>query len=280
MDFRVDRLATLYLVSPLMPLAGVGRPSIPILMYHSISDEAEPEMHPYFRTSTSPSALAAQLEHLHKSGYQTRSLPQAVAQLKLDSGNSAKSVVITFDDGYSDFREKAFPLLNQFGFGATVFLPTAYIGDGPLKFNGRNCLTWSEVRELQRYGISFGSHTVTHPQLSRLNKNALETEIVDSKNIIEEKTGCGVDSFAYPYAFPQTNREFKGMLRESLSSAGYVNGVCTMVGKAGSRSESLFLERLPVNSCDDLAFFQAKLAGAYDWIGSLQSASKALHAWF
>jgi len=53
-----------------------------------------------------------------------------------------------------------------------------------------------------------------------------------------------------------------------------------MVGKAGSRSESLFLERLPVNSCDDLAFFQAKLAGAYDWIGSLQSASKALHAWF
>lgn len=277
MKLRLDRLATLYIASPLMRLASVGKLSIPILMYHAITDEDESRMHPYYRTTTSPAVFLAHMQYLHQSGYQTCSPTQAIARLKTD-GPVAKTVAITFDDGYRDFYLNAFPVMNQFGFTATVFLPTAYIGEATLQFKERDCLTWSEVRELQRYGISFGSHTVTHPQLRYLDKDAIEREIVNSKEAIEERTGGVVDSFAYPYAFPQTDAEFKKRLRDSLHRAGYHSGVCTIVGRVGPGSDPLFIERLPINSLDDTALFQAKLAGAYDWISRSQYVVKRARA--
>ncbi|MGA9308613.1 MAG: polysaccharide deacetylase family protein [Candidatus Sulfotelmatobacter sp.] len=274
MDFRLDRLATLYMVLPCLRLASRGEQSIPILMYHSISDDDESDTHGYYRTKTSPAVFAAQLKYLHDSGYTTCSLAQAIQQLQTKMQAAAKLVAITFDDGYCDFYRHAFPALNQYGFSATVFLPTAYIGDRPVQFKGKDCLTWGEVRELNNHGILFGSHTVTHPQLRELSASAINVEIRDSKTAIEEKLGSAVDSFAYPYAFPQTDSDFTNMLRDSLRQAGYQNGVCTIVGRATRNSEPLFLERLPVNSCDDRALFSAKLAGAYDWICTSQYVTK------
>jgi peptidoglycan/xylan/chitin deacetylase (PgdA/CDA1 family) len=270
MDFRLDRLATLYLVSPLIRPASDQDPSIPILMYHSISDQDESGSRAYFRTCTSPSVFADQMEYLHRQGYSICTLTQALDNLRSRAHLATKSVVITFDDGYSDFYHQAFPVLGRYGFTATVFLPTAYIGNRSVQFKGRDCLTWSEVRELSNHGIVFGSHTVTHPQLRELSVADINEEVVNSKRTIEERLGCSVDSFSYPFAFPQTEPEFTKMLRDSLSRAGYQNGVCTIVGRANRRSEPLFVERLPVNSCDDAALFDAKLAGAYDWISNFQ----------
>ena len=180
-------------------------------------------------------------------------------------------MVITFDDGYFDFYSEAFPVLNRFGFTATMFLPTGFIADRVMAFKGRDCLTWSNVRELQKYGIQFGSHTVTHPQLRTLARAEIERELMDSKKTIEDRTGCGTESFAYPFAFPQVATEFKKLLRESLEKAEYRNGVCTIVGRASASSDPLFLERLPLNDLDDEPFLRAKLGGAYDWVRSLQS---------
>lgn len=274
MDLRLDRFASLYVISPFLRLAS-KRQSIPILMYHSIAHEDESGRHAYFRTSTSPGAFAAQIEHLHRNGYKTCS-PSAVIQLLQDRiADISKIVAITFDDGFRNFYENAFPVLNKFGFGATVYLPTAYIGETTLQFNQHDCLTWSEVRELQKHGIDFGSHTVTHPYLRSISKEALKRELVDSKRAIEENTGSAVESFAYPYGFPQGDMEFKDTLRAALCDAGYRNGVCTIVGSANGASDQFFLERLPVNSVDDTALFQAKLDGAYDWIAKPQAGVKA-----
>jgi peptidoglycan/xylan/chitin deacetylase (PgdA/CDA1 family) len=278
MSFRFDRFATLCLVNPLRRLVSSNKPSIPILMYHSISNDAEAGVHPYYRISTSPQQFAAQMKCLRESGYTTCSLAQAIQQLQTQS--AAKLAVITFDDGYRDFYQHAFPALNQYGFSATVFLPTAFIRDHPLQFKGKDCLTWAEVQELNRHGILFGSHTVTHPQLRELSTPAIEDEIADSKATIEEKLGSAVDSFSYPYAFPQTDSDFTKMLRDLLRRAGYQNGVSTIVGRAHPTSEPLFLERLPVNSCDDRSLFNAKLAGAYDWISTSQYITKMVKARF
>jgi peptidoglycan/xylan/chitin deacetylase (PgdA/CDA1 family) len=287
MSFRLDRFATLYLVNPLRSSSSNRTPSIPILMYHSVSDggedKREAEAHPYYRTSTTPQRFAEQIQHLHDNGYQTVSPAEAVSQLQGQSlvepnQIADKKVVITFDDGYRDFARHAFPVLSQYGFSATVYLPTAYIGESPIQFNGKDCLTWAEVRELSHHGIGFGSHTVTHPQLRDLSPAAVREEISGSKKTIEEKLGRAVDSFAYPYAFPQTDADFKKLLRDSLVEAGYQNGVCTIVGRASRKSDPFFMERLPVNSCDDDALFEAKLAGAYDWIGGPQYVAKTVKA--
>jgi peptidoglycan/xylan/chitin deacetylase (PgdA/CDA1 family) len=278
MNFRLDRLATLYVAAPLLRLSSPDGRSIPILMYHSITDEDESRVHPYYRTSTSPQAFALQMERLHQAGYKTCSPAEAVAQLEAKANSTSKHVVITFDDGYGNFYQNAFPSLNRFGFTAIVYLPTAHVGASSLQFKGKDCLTWAQVQELQNHGILFGSHTVTHPQLSGLSKDAIEMEVRDSKMAIEDKTGRVVDSFAYPYAFPQADAEFKKMLRETLVAAGYSNGVCTIIGRAGYRSDPLFMERLPVNGLDDQALLQAKLTGAYDWISKPQSIMKAAKA--
>ena len=284
MDLRLDRLATLYLALPLTRRASGGELSLPILMYHSISEEDESRSHAYFRTCTSLAVFAEQMSCLHRQGYTSCSLSQALNSLGSGTRFATKPVVITFDDGYTDFYRQAFPVLQQYGFSATVFLPTAYIGERPLQFKGRDCLTWAEVRELSNHGIVFASHTVTHPQLHELSTSAVKEEIVSSKQTIEDRIGSAVDSFAYPFAFPQNDAAFQNMLRDALRTAGYRNGVCTIVGRGNRDSDPFFLERLPVNSSDDARLFEAKLVGAYDWIATPQrlvkiAKSRAVHLW-
>jgi len=279
MALRLDRLITLHFVSPLHRLRLRVQPAIPILMYHSIAEANESKTHAYYRTATSPATFASQMEHLHSRGYRTCTVAQVRTLLESDPEFAARTVAITFDDGYRDFHLNAFPVLQKYGFTATMFLPTAFIGDTMLQFKGRDCLTWSEVRELQQSGVLFGSHTMTHPQLRDLDSASVEREITNSKSSIEQKTGSAVSTFAYPYAFPQRDAEFKKRLRVSLSRAGYLSGVCTTLGRATSHSDQFFMERLPVNSLDDSALFHAKLSGAYDWMAKPQSVLKAAKIW-
>jgi len=278
MSLRLDRLATLYVANPVQRWVGRNQPSIPILMYHSISDEDETKLHPYYRTATSPSVFAQHTQYLHDSGYSAVDVPEAVRLLQNGSLTS-KPVVITFDDGYRDFYTQAFPALNRYGFTATVFLPTSFIGKAPIQFKGKDCLTWNEVRELRKHGITFGSHTVTHPQLSTLEPGAVKDEVVSSKRTIEDNLGEAVDCFAYPFAFPEANAAFKADLRDTLRQAGYHNGVCTTIGRPDSAEDVFFLKRLPINSCDDPMLFEAKLSGSYDWLAKPQYLMKMAKKW-
>lgn len=243
-------------------------------MYHSVAEEDESALRPYYRIATTPSQFLQQMTWLHEQGYRSVSLASAVRLLQAGESTVAKAVVITFDDGYRNFCQHAFPVLERFGFSASMFLPTASIASQPLVFNRRECMTWGDVRNLQQRGISFGSHTVSHPQLHGLDRKRIGEETLWSRLTIEDRTGSAVDSFAYPYAFPQTDEPFKAMLREILEESGYRYGVCTQIGRAGVASDPLFLERLPINSADDTALLEAKMVGAYDWVGWAQSALK------
>jgi peptidoglycan/xylan/chitin deacetylase (PgdA/CDA1 family) len=269
MDFRFDRIATLYLAQPLQRIANQAERRIPILMYHSIADEDESHVHPYFRTATHPRIFSGQMDHLATAGYSTLSVRDAVRQLQTGA-DVGKCVVITFDDGYKNFYTNAFPALSKHGFTADMYLPTAHIGDAAIPFKGKECLTWNEVRELEKHGISFGSHTVSHPKLYGMSRTAICEELTASKQTMEQKLGHEVESFAYPYAFPESDEPFKDQMRELMIESGYGNGVCTTLGCAAPGDDIFFLKRLPVNSCDDDQLFSAKLAGAYDWLATPQ----------
>lgn len=275
---RGDALATLYFFHPLRKLSPSRRVRVPILMYHSISDSDESPTHPYYRTTTSPAVFARHMQFLHENNYLAVNPSDAVACIEASDLGAAQRVVITFDDGFQDFYTQAFPILSEYGFSATVYLPTAHIGAAPLTFKGKSCMTWSQARELRTAGIEFGSHTVTHPQLKSLDPEDVEYEVRASKDAIEQELGCSVTSFAYPYAFPETDRAFRDRLRENIERAGFENGVSTIVGTADQTGDKFFMKRLPVNSCDDVSLFGAKLAGAYDWLHSVQYASKLLKA--
>jgi peptidoglycan/xylan/chitin deacetylase (PgdA/CDA1 family) len=269
-QFRPDRVATLLFFRPLGRMFGPVSPGVPILMYHSISTADEPGCRPYFRTVTRPRVFRRHMEILSRNGYRTATLAAAGERLRNGSGAPEKLAVLTFDDGYADFCSEAFPLLSRHGFTASVFLPTAYIANQSRKFGDAACLTWSQVRDLHRAGVEFGSHTVTHPQLADLTAAGVERELRTSKAEIEGRIGAGVVSFAYPFAFPVHRPGFRQTLHRQLAEAGYRTGVCTTVGTATARSPQFFLERLPINTLDDDALFEAKLAGAYDWLRPAQ----------
>lgn len=243
-------------------------------MYHSVSETIEPRRNAYFHICTSPRMFRQQMEFLAQSGYKTIGLGEAVSRLQTGARTAEKVVVLTFDDGYEDFYTSAFPILGRLGFTATVFLATAYIGEDSRKFMNIRCLTWEQIRELGRAGNEFGSHTATHPQLTTLPAANIQRELQSSKDEIEQRLGGRVVSFSYPFAFPEPNRIFREKLRNLLLQTRYENGVSTILGMADSRSDPLFLERLPLNSSDDENFLAAKLEGGYDWLHAMQFVSK------
>jgi peptidoglycan/xylan/chitin deacetylase (PgdA/CDA1 family) len=263
---RVDRLATLYVCHPIAKLSGWSEKyCVPVLTYHSISENLFGKVHPYYHINTPVSIFSLQMRWLRQAGYRTISLCELMNGFEATQDLS-KTVVLTFDDGYQDFYTDAFPILKQCGFTATVFLATDRIRDESVRVEGADYLTWSEVRELQTEGMMFGSHSVTHADLRSLGPEQIDYELGYSKESIEQRIGAQVESFSYPFALPEEDGDFIRYLADTLENMGYTNGVCSAIGRAKPKDTRFFLPRLAVNSWDDVELLRAKLEGGYDWL--------------
>lgn len=206
---------------------------LPILMYHSIDTTGSV-------VSTSPAEFAAHMRFLHASGARTLALRDAVGPRASERG-----VVITFDDGFASVYEHAFPALAHYGFTATVFLVTDYCGrtnawpTQPRRITPRPLLQWRQVQEMSAAGISFGAHTRSHPDLTRLPRPAVEEEIRGSKRAIEEAIQQPVEAFAYPYGV--YDDAVKSMVARQFTLA-----CSTTLGFATAASDPFALERIDV----------------------------------
>jgi peptidoglycan/xylan/chitin deacetylase (PgdA/CDA1 family) len=171
--------------------------SLPILTFHALDDLASV-------ISVPPRVFQRGMAKLHAHGYQTLRLQEAVACLQRGEPFPERSLVLTFDDGYQSVYTKAFPVLQRYGMLATVFLTVgAQEAPGSARrlppLEGRAMLSWREIREMQRWGVVFGAHTLTHPDLTRLSTHQIITEVRDSKARIEDALAVQVLCFAYPF---------------------------------------------------------------------------------
>jgi peptidoglycan/xylan/chitin deacetylase (PgdA/CDA1 family) len=263
MTFRIDRFLTLYFFHPLFKHRRSTGTEIPILMYHSISQRKRNGVHPYYETTTTPEIFTKQMRFLKEKNYRVIDLMELKERFAKPVSPFHNEVVVTFDDGFSDFYNNAFPILERYEFTATVFLPTDLVGK---TFCGLKCLSWNDVRELSKRKISFGSHSKSHQKLINLDLNTLVNEIAESKEKIEFELGKKVKTFSYPYAFPEQNIAFRKYLKNVLIKTGYQVGVTTIIGNASKFDDILFLKRLPINNFDDIDFLSAKIEGGYDWL--------------
>ena len=171
--------------------------SIPVLTFHAIEEHTSV-------ISVSPQVFSHGMGRLHQHGYQTVSLLKAADIIRRGKSFAERSIVITFDDGYQSVYNNALPVLQRHGMSATVFLTVGMNKDTDLggrlpPLGDRTMLSWDEIHEMHDSGISFGAHTMTHQDLTRLSNRQLENEIYSSKVIIEDALGIPTLCFAYPY---------------------------------------------------------------------------------
>lgn len=233
------------------------RPAIRILMYHRVTDLAA-----YDQLTVTPSQFDQQLRYL-KRHHRVISLAEAVKELQSGRVTSA-GVVITFDDGYRDNLEHALPLLQKHQLPATIFVTARFCAQTQKhpryqQEQGRLHLSWDETRQLANSpGIVIGSHTLTHPFLSRLNEQQARAEIADSRDEIAQQIGKAVDYFCYP-AGDFTERE-----TAMVMDAGYQAAVSVAPGRNHDWQAPFSLYRTEITDRDDAQQLALKLAGAYD----------------
>lgn len=186
------------------------------------------------------------------------------------------AVAITFDDGYRDNYEHAFPLLEEYGLPATFFVTAGLIErdvavlDRFRALRGHNeirPLEWPQVLEMHAAGAEFGAHTYSHPNLLRLTPPELETELRRSKHVLEERLGEPVRMLAYPFGKPR--RHYTSQTVAAARAAGYELGATTVLRAVRPSDDPLTLPRLLVGG-DDVATLREKLAGSWNLLGLWQ----------
>ncbi len=253
------RLARRVLSAGLLPasaLYNVLRPGVRVLMYHRVCRLPE-----YDQLTVSPMRFRRQMEVL-ASRYRVVSLRQGIEQLA--AGSSEPAVAITFDDGYRDNLLNALPVLSELGLPATIFVTAAFAAQESSHPRYSGCvdrlhLNWSEIRTLSTQpGIEIGSHTCTHPFLSRLAEGAAQQEMAQSRVRIESELRMPVELFCYPSG--DAGAREMGMAK----SCGYIAAVTVAPGVNRPGQSPFALRRTEVTDRDDEAEFAMKLHGAFD----------------
>jgi len=233
-----------------------------VLSYHGIQD------HPTNPYAVSTHDFFLQMQHLARY-FTPLPLDQLVGQLKNGSAIPPRAIAVTFDDGYRDIYDKAYPILKVFAIPATVFLPVAFVEPAPLRLTAHGLsqtdfLSWEQIQEMLEDNISFASHTLSHSSLTALTVKEAQYELESSKAVIETKTNRPVKGFAYPYG---TVRDFNPLVKDLVAAAGYEWAVTGLSGLNDHRADLFALRRTKIERDDSMYIFKKAVRGALDpWI--------------
>ena len=174
-----------------------GFQTIPILTYHRFAENC-----------SSPLCMPAdtfrlQMKYLKKNGYHVITMEDLLAFLEYRQGLPKKSVLITMDDGYRSVYKIAYPILKEYGFTATLFIYTSFVGVSKI------AITWDQLQEMKANGFEIGSHTMYHSDLTKPKEGETEEDLITrikkelygSKKIIDKKLGQDTQILAYPFGY-------------------------------------------------------------------------------
>lgn len=220
---------------------------IPILAYHSLDPERFPN-----KLAISPALFRKQMSWIRQGRSQVIDLEMCAKQNWKEALWDHKAA-ITFDDGYLDNYQHAFPILKEFGFAAAFFITTGDIGK-------QGFVTWEMLREMAAVpGIEIGSHVCEHKPLSDISEEEARISLVTSKKILEDKIGREIKGVSYPCG------SFNRRIVEMAQSAGFVYGcAASHVHDRQFVGNPYLLRRIKIsNSSRSRAAFGFRLSGFY-----------------
>ena len=222
---------------------------VPILMYHQLVPEDAAQgtegQEPY---SLPESIFREQMDYLSSNGYTAISLGDFIAYVNGEAIPPLKPAVITFDDGSGRDYEIAYPILTDYGLRATFFVVTSRIGC-------QDELKWEQIREMRSSGMDIHSHTHTHPYLTQLSQEQIETELSQSRLILEGWIGSPVCFLSIPGGI------YNGVAKRIAKETGYLAVVTSDLGVNVINSDLYALKRIAVRRRVTLSQFALYLEG-------------------
>jgi peptidoglycan/xylan/chitin deacetylase (PgdA/CDA1 family) len=183
--------------------------AVVVLQYHHVSEDTPAA------TSISPQRFTQHMTWLAENGYKVISMEDLLVSLKKEEGLPDKTVVITFDDGYTSIYSAAWPVLKQHGWPFTVFVNSQHHDT-----KNAHYMSWAQLREMAEAGVAIGNHSVSHGHMIRFQRGEkqadwqkrMRQEIEDAQKRIDEEVGRQPKVFAYP--FGEHNRDLEKLLAE------------------------------------------------------------------
>lgn len=227
---------------------------LPILLYHRIATDGPEGLAPW---RVSSQMFEQQLRYLHSNGYHTIGSDELLDAVNGDRPLRGKPVMITFDDGYQDFVDTAWPLLKKFNFIAEVFIVTDKVGetsDWDSRFGDPSPLmSWDTIVDLHREGVRFGSHLATHKRVDEISAADLRYEGLKSRITLEHRLERPIQSAALPHGVGYDHH------LNALGECGYEAQFGVTERVACSRDPLMDLPRISVLGADSVATLDEKL---------------------
>jgi peptidoglycan/xylan/chitin deacetylase (PgdA/CDA1 family) len=238
-------------------LAAKNLQRISILCYHRVDDALKDSV-------TVPiESFDRQIAYV-KRHYQVATLPDLIAG-RIERGSRRAIVIVTFDDGYRDNYENAFPILQRYAVQATFFVSTGMIGTErgfrhDLQKLGRALpsMSWDELREMRAAGHEVGGHTVNHVNLARIDEPEALHELTHSRDTVRRELGITDVPFAYCYG---GRHDITPARRELVRKLGYTSCLACYGGTNDGPIDLFDVKRLGVNWAVGTAAFRARIEG-------------------
>ena len=216
-----------YTTTEAQPISEIADgPKVLVLNYHQIQDGNS-------YLSVHVDDFDAQMAYLVENGYVAITPDALLSAMEGELELPPKPVLITFDDGYSDNYENAFPILQKYDLRATIFIIAAFVGR-------EGYMTWDELKEMEEYGITMQSHTMNHIALENLPDDGLRVELLNSKRMLEEQLGHSVDFLAYPTG------TYNLHIAAIAKDVGYKGAFTVKYGNVDLGSNLFAMERVPI----------------------------------
>ncbi len=221
-----------------------------VFCYHRFEDK------PHDSLAIKPAEFEAQMQALKDNGIAVISMDDFLAWRRGEKNIPAKSAVISIDDGYLSGYKVAWPILQKFGYPFTMYIYTDYVKGGPK--SGGQSMTWEQIAEMRDAGVDIASHTVSHSNLNikkgktpEQYQQWLETELGESKKILEQQLGIKVKTLAYPYG------NHNELVRKLVIENGYEAAFTVYGQHLHYTGDPAMVGRYAITSTDPKIFAQA-----------------------